>query len=117
MDKVELRIAFPTNDRENVEEHFGHCKEFSIFTVKGNEIVEKEYITAPPHQPGLLPKFLGEQKVTTIITGGMGQRAIDLFKAQDIEVVLGAVGRVEVNLNEFMGGNLISSGSACTHDH
>ena len=117
MDKIDMRIAFPTNDRESVESHFGHCKEFAIFTVKGNEIVEKEYLTAPPHQPGLLPKFLGEQKITTIITGGMGQRAIDLFKAQGIDVILGAKGRLESNLNEFMGGNLISTGSACSHDH
>jgi ATP-binding protein involved in chromosome partitioning len=117
MEKNNMRIAFPTNDRENVESHFGHCKEFAIFTVKGNEIVETEYVTAPPHQPGLLPKFLGELNINTIITGGMGQRAIDLFKAQKIDVILGATGKLEANLNEFLGGDLISTGSACSHDH
>ena len=62
--------------------------------------METEYVTAPAHVPGLFPKFLGELKVTVIITGGMGQRAIDLFKAQKIDVILGATGRVEANLNE-----------------
>lgn len=113
----EIRIAFPTNDKENVEEHFGHCRVFAIFSVKNNEIIKTEYVDAPPHQPGLLPKFLGELDTTTIITGGMGQRAIDLFKAADIEVILGARGRIEDNLNEYLGGDLYSTGSACTHDH
>ena len=113
----EIRIAFPTNDKENVEEHFGHCKVFAIFNVKDKEIVKVEYINAPPHQPGLLPKFLGELDVATIITGGMGQRAIDLFKAQNVEVILGARGLIKDNLNEYLGGELYSTGSPCDHDH
>ncbi len=112
-----IKIAFPTNNGETVETHFGHCKRFAIYTVKGQEILNKEVVDAPPHQPGLLPKFLGELSANTIITGGMGQRAIDLFKAQDIEVILGATGSIEGNLKEYMGGALYSTGSACTHDH
>ncbi|GLI55348.1 hypothetical protein PM10SUCC1_08620 [Propionigenium maris DSM 9537] len=112
-----IRIAFPTNNGETVETHFGHCKRFAIYTVKGQEIVNREIVDAPPHQPGLLPRFLGELKANTIITGGMGQRAIDFFKAQDIEVILGATGGIEGNLKEYMGGALYSKGSACSHDH
>ncbi len=111
----EIRIVFPTNDKETVEEHFGHCKQFAIFTVKNKEIIDTEYLDAPPHQPGLLPKFLGEQNTSVIITGGMGQRAIDLFKAQDVEVILGARGKIEDNLNEYLSGDLYSSGVPCVH--
>lgn len=114
---TEFKIAFPTNDGENVEEHFGHCKKFAVYTVKENEIISKEYLDAPKHEPGVLPKFLGEQGATTIITGGMGQMAINLFKNQGIEVILGAVGKIENNLNEFLEGELYSKGSACTHHH
>ncbi len=111
----EIRIVFPTNDKKTVEEHFGHCKQFAIFTVKNKEILGTEYLDAPPHQPGLLPKFLGEQNTSVIITGGMGQRAIDLFKAQDVEVILGARGKIEDNLNEYLSGELYSSGAPCVH--
>ena len=45
----------------------------------------------------------------------MGQRAIDLFKAQDIEVILGARGKIEDNLNEYLSGELYSSGTPCVH--
>lgn len=114
---TELKIAFPTNDGESVEEHFGHCKKFAIYNVKENEAISKEYLDAPKHEPGVLPKFLGENGATTIITGGMGQMAIDLFKQQGIDVILGAVGKIEDNLNEYLGGELYSKGSACSHHH
>jgi ATP-binding protein involved in chromosome partitioning len=113
----ESKIAFPTNDGTTVESHFGHCKQFALYTMSDQEITNKEYIDAPAHVPGLFPKFLGELKATAIITGGMGQRAIDLFKDQNIDVILGASGNIDDILNEYMGGSLYSKGSACTHDH
>lgn len=112
-----LRIAFPTSNKVAVDEHFGHCEYFAIFDVEGKKIVKEEFVEAPEHQPGLLPRFLGELKVSTIITGGMGQRAIDLFKQQEIEVILGARGTILDNLNEYLGGDLESTGSACSHNH
>ncbi|MBK5251300.1 MAG: DUF134 domain-containing protein [Peptostreptococcaceae bacterium] len=115
--KNTVRIAFPTNDKITVEEHFGHCKFFAIFTVNDKELMDTEYVTAPAHQPGLLPKFLGELNANAIITGGMGQMAINLFKEANIEVILGARGSIETNLNEYLGGDLYSTGSACQHDH
>jgi ATP-binding protein involved in chromosome partitioning len=112
-----FKIAFPTSDKENVDEHFGHCKEFAVYNVQDKKILSTEFIDAPPHQPGLLPKFLGEKGADTIITGGMGQKAIDLFKEQNIDVILGASGRIENILKEYIDGMLYSKGSACNHDH
>jgi len=43
--------------------------------------------------------------------------AINLFKTQNIDVILGATGSITDNLNTFLGGQLASTGSACTHDH
>lgn len=112
-----LRIVFPTNNLVTIESHFGHCENFKIFTVKDGKISDVEIIKAPPHQPGLLPKFLGELNVNTIITGGMGQRAIDLFKEQNIEVLLGASGPIKEVLDIYLNGDLYSTGSPCVHDH
>jgi predicted DNA-binding protein (UPF0251 family)/predicted Fe-Mo cluster-binding NifX family protein len=113
----ELRIAFPTTNKESVDEHFGHCKFFAIYTVNDGKILSTEFAEAPAHQPGVLPKFLGELNITTIITGGMGQMAINLFKAQEIEVILGARGKIIDNLNEYLGGELDSVGTPCAHNH
>lgn len=112
-----LRVAFPTNDTVNVESHFGHCKQFAIINVENGEVVNTEHVDAPPHQPGLLPRFLGEKNINTIITGGMGQMAINLFKEQNIDVILGAAGSIEANLAEYLKGDLYSTGSACSHNH
>jgi len=113
----QMKIALPTTDKVMVDEHFGHCKIFAIHIVEDNQVKEVEYVEAPPHVPGLLPKFLGERNINTIITGGMGQRAIDLFKAQNIEVILGARGKIIDNLATYLSGNLESTGSACSHNH
>jgi len=111
------KIAFPTNDRLTVEEHFGHCSEFVIFNVKNGEIVNSEFVTPPPHAPGVIPNFLGGLGIHTIITGGMGQMAINIFKNNNVEVILGATGDIKANLQVYLGGELESTGSACSHHH
>lgn len=115
MNNSQLKVAFPTNNRETVEEHFGHCKEFAMFTVNNGATEKTEYIQAPHHSPGVFPKFLHEVGANVIITGGMGQRAVDLFKEREIDVFLGASGSIEESLNTFLKGTLNSSGVSCTH--
>ncbi len=44
----------------------------------------------PPHQPGLLPRWLHERGADVLIAGGMGRRAQGLFAQAGIEVVVGA---------------------------
>jgi len=109
-------IAFPSNNREEVVEHFGHCKEFSLYYIEDGKTLSINYLTPPEHVPGALPKFLGEHHVTTIITGGMGAKAITLFKKNNIEVILGAQGTILDNLNAYLSNDLVSTGSACNHD-
>lgn len=115
--KSELKIAFPTTDKVNVDEHFGHCAYFAIYNVKDGKVVSNEYVEAPPHEPGVFPKFLGKLNVSVIITGGMGQRAVRLFKEQQIEVILGAKGPISDNLNEYLEGFLESKGDPCDKTH
>ncbi|MEC9484279.1 MAG: NifB/NifX family molybdenum-iron cluster-binding protein [Candidatus Izemoplasma sp.] len=116
--KTHKIIAFPTEDRQTVGGHFGHSKEFALFTVNKHTLEETNYITPPPHQPGVIPTFLRDQNVDVIITGNMGQRAITLFKHNNIDVILGAQGDITTNLEEYLGGTLVSSQKSCGHhDH
>lgn len=116
-DKNTKVIAFPTSDRTTVDGHFGHTKEFALYTIEGTEVKDVKFITPPPHEPGVLPRFLGEQGIDVIITGGMGRMAVNLFNQQDIDVILGANGTINQNLSEYIGGSLESTGSSCNHDH
>lgn len=117
MNGKRMRIAFPTNDGVTVEEHFGHCRTFIIMDVDGDGQTSSRELDPPAHAPGVFPKFLGEQGVTAIITGGMGQMAVRLFKEQQIDVILGATGSISENLSIYLAGELESTGSVCEHHH
>ena len=54
------------------------------------QILKREDVVPPPHQPGLLPPWLAERGVKVVIAGGMGQRAVALFNQQGIQVHVGA---------------------------
>lgn len=115
-EKIVKQIAFPTSDKVTVDEHFGRCKEFVIYTIEENEVKELIYLQTPEHTPGSFSRFLGSHSVDVVITGCMGEKAVNLLKNQNIDVVLGAKGRIDVNLSEYLGGFLTSKGSVCDHD-
>ena len=96
--------------------HFGHCETFAIVETEGNKIISQKEIIPPSHEPGLLPKWLGDMGVTNIIAGGMGSRAIDLFNKQDIKVVVGVEPKTSDELvNDFLLDSLKSSNNSCDH--
>lgn len=99
-----------------VTEHFGHCESFNIYNVEDNKILESKSIPNPGHRPGFLPNFLNDIGVNVIISGGMGGGAIDIFNEKDIEVITGAKGNARVAAEEYLKGNLKSTGSIC-HQH
>ena len=83
------KIAIPVNNGV-LDAHFGHCKHFAIFELNNNVVTGESLMDAPPHEPGLLPRYLSERGVTDIIAGGMGQRAIELFQQAGVNIFVGA---------------------------
>ena len=75
-------------------EHFGHCENFNIFDAENGVITGRESIPNPGHKPGFLPNYLGDLGVNVVISGGMGQGAIDIFNQRNIEVI-GPIPEVE----------------------
>ncbi|MFW5775576.1 MAG: NifB/NifX family molybdenum-iron cluster-binding protein, partial [Chitinivibrionales bacterium] len=69
-----MRIAIPVAQGKLCM-HFGHCQVFSLITVEKDQIVATEELVPPPHEPGILPRWLKEQNADIIIAGGMGGRA------------------------------------------
>ena len=113
MESKDMLIAFPSNDGETVEEHFGHCRQFVLVNTRDGKEISRTSVDPPEHVPGSFPAFLAEQGAGVIITGGMGGRAVSLFKEQNIDVILGAVGSITDNLRVFLEGELESKGSEC----
>jgi len=110
-----MNIAIPTAQGKLCA-HFGHCETFSMVEVDDQKIVKTVQLDPPPHEPGVLPKWLAEQGANVIIAGGMGQRAQQLFTQQGIQVVVGAASDSPEKLAEnFLQGTLETGANACDH--
>ena len=110
-----MKIAV-ASEGSMVTEHFGHCESFSIFETEGNQISKIENVPNPGHRPGFLPNFLNEMGVNVIISGGMGGGAIEIFNEKNIEVIVGASGSARTAAEQYLKGELKSTGSVC-HEH
>lgn len=113
---MDKRIAVPVDDNGILDAHFGHCKFFSLIDIDGKEIVAEEKVVPPPHEPGLLPKWLAERKVSDVIAGGMGQKAIQIFNYNDVNVFVGApkLAAKEI-VKGFLDGTIDFSANYCDH--
>ena len=111
-----MKIAVPTVEGRLCT-HFGHCQQFCIVDVKDNKIISKQMLTPPPHEPGVLPRWLAEQQVTHILAGGMGVRAQELFAQNKIAVVTGVQGEhtPEDAVTAYLNGSLQTGANACSH--
>jgi len=113
-----MKIAIPTANGKLCM-HFGHCETFTVIDIDPNQntIIGTARLEAPPHEPGLLPRWLAERGVDVIIAGGMGQRAQALFAEQNIKVTTGA--SVELTPTEvaqaYLSGALQTGANTCDH--
>ena len=110
-----MKIAVAAMGTE-VAQHFGHCQNFILFDTEGQEIVTETSIPNPGHKPGFLPNFLGDKGAEVIIAGGMGGGAVEIFNERKIEVVVGVQGGARAAVEQYLKGELHSTGSIC-HEH
>jgi ATP-binding protein involved in chromosome partitioning len=112
-----MRIAIPLVDGR-LAQHFGHCAMFALIDVDPDrrEILARQDVPAPEHQPGLLPPWLAERGAHVILAGGMGGRAQQLFAQQGIQVVVGAPAETpEALVAAWLAGTLVSGENLCDH--
>ena len=112
-----MKFAVPLAEGK-LTAHFGHCQQFAIVNVENREIINQDLLTPPPHEPGVLPKWLHEQGANVVIAGGMGQRAIMLFNQAGIEVITGApVADPTTLVKSYLDQTLEAGENACDSDH
>ncbi|MCF8094335.1 MAG: NifB/NifX family molybdenum-iron cluster-binding protein [Desulfobacteraceae bacterium] len=109
-----MKFAIPLADGK-LTPHFGHCKEFAFVEVNDHQITNREVLVPPPHEPGVLPKWLAENNVNIVLAGGMGRRAIDLLSQAGVEVITGApVADPESLVKEYLQNALETGNNACS---
>lgn len=91
-------------------------REFYDFDTENNQIVKSETVANPGHKPGFLPNFLADRGVNVIISGGMGGGAVEIFNVRNVEVVVGASGDAKTAVENYLKGELKTTGSVC-HEH
>ncbi len=113
---IKMKIAVPVDITGKLDTHFGHCRYFLIVSTEGDNIIHDELLQPPPHEPGVLPQWLAGLEVTDVLSGGMGNRAIQLFNHNNIRVYTGAP---SMQANELVKGFLDNSiqftGNNCDH--
>ncbi|GMU20676.1 MAG: hypothetical protein AMXMBFR13_07720 [Phycisphaerae bacterium] len=112
-----MKIAVPVSNGRLCM-HFGHCEQFALVEANPDtgQILKIDHLVPPPHEPGVLPRWLHEQGANVIIAGGMGQRAQQLFTANNIQVVVGAPSESAYELAlAYLQGTLKSGVNACDH--
>ena len=85
-----MKIAIPTADNRLCM-HFGHCEKFVIVTVDESTktIIGKEEAVPPPHEPGVLPKWLHEKEVNLIIAEEWACALNSIFSNMEFRLLSG----------------------------
>jgi len=113
---MKLLIAINENNGEDskLSEHFGHCSHFAIYETdtKQLEIVENKLDHSNQNLTPVdqIMKF----KPNVVFTLGIGQRAVDLFKKEDVKIKKGdykTVKEVIANISNFK-----DLGGGCEHE-
>jgi predicted Fe-Mo cluster-binding NifX family protein len=111
---MKMKIAVPS-DNGMIDEHFGHCKEFQIFRVEGDILVEEQNV---PSLDGCgcksgVAAVLARSGVTHVVAGNMGEGAVRVLAANGMTVVRGASGPAREAAAAFAKGNIADSGVGC----
>jgi predicted Fe-Mo cluster-binding NifX family protein len=113
---MKKKIAVPVDENGLLDGHFGHCKFFAVLSIEDKNIVEEKVLVPPPHEPGLLPKWLAEQGVTDVLAGGMGQKAIHILNYNEVNVWVGAPRKSAKELAEgFVSSSIQFTANYCDH--
>jgi len=101
-----------------VSQHFGHCEQFALIDVDESkkQILKKEMVNSPGHEPGLLPPWLAGKGVSLVIAGGMGSRAQSIFQQNKIGVITGIMeSDPEKAVLSHLNGTLATGDNTCDH--
>ncbi len=114
-----MKIALPS--RENlIDNHFGHCEYFTVFTVDKNAkaIIAQETIESPVGCgcKSNIAQTLAAIGVKVMLAGNMGEGAVNVLNNAGIEVVRGCSGDVKTVALTWLAGSLVDSGDSC-HEH
>ncbi len=113
-----MKIAVPSTKDNHVDEHFGHCEFYNVFTIsEANEIIDIQSLKSAQGcgcKSGIA-QVLAAQGVSMMLAGGIGNGAINVLNAAGINVVRGCSGNTSEIINRYLAGKILDSGLSCQH--
>lgn len=114
-----MKVAVPTRDNK-VDDHFGHCDHYTIFTIENKKIIAIDTLPSPEGcgcKSGIAAE-LQRIGVEVMLAGNMGEGAKNKLEAHGIKVIRGCAGSVQTLIGGFLAGAIIDSGRGCSgHSH
>ena len=114
------KIAVPTRGNA-VDDHFGHCEMYTVFTIVDDKTIESSEIVPSPQGCGCksnIASVLKEMGVTTLLAGNMGDGALNVLNRNGIQVFRGCKGDVRQVTETYLKGYILDSGEGChSHEH
>lgn len=109
-------IVAISTESGKVSPHFGRAPQFTLIRVDNGKLIEKRIVSNPGHTIGNIPKFMHENNVDFMLTGGMGYRAKEFFNEYNIETITGVEGLIDDIIKDILKGNIKNIGgeSLCT---
>jgi predicted Fe-Mo cluster-binding NifX family protein len=114
-----MKIAVPVAANGQIDEHFGHCEFYSIYTISENNEIQNVQTIKSEQGCGCksnIAYVLAESGVTLMLAGGIGGGAINVLNNAGIEVVRGCTGNAEDIVKQYIAGLVQDSGESC-HQH
>lgn len=111
-----MKIAV-TYDNGKVFQHFGKTEFFKVYEVEDKQIRSSEIIGSNGTGHGALAGLLAERGVDVLICGGIGGGAQAALAEAGIELCAGAGGDTDQAVEEYLKGELVSTGANCDHHH
>ena len=109
-----MKIAVPTRDGR-VDDHFGHCDHYTIFTIEQGAIVARQVVASPQGcgcKSGIATD-LHNMGVEVMLAGSMGDGARNKLETKGIKVIRGCMGDIEAVVGGYLTGFILDSGHGC----
>ena len=116
-----MKIAVPTKENNQLDDHFGHCEFYTIFNISEQREIMAETILESPKGCGCksdIASVLSELGVELMLAGGIGEGAINKLVAAQIQVIRNCKGDVHELVESYLAGIVTDGGQSCSsHGH
>jgi predicted Fe-Mo cluster-binding NifX family protein len=116
-----MKIAVPVTQNNQIDDHFGHCEFYSVFTISENNEIENVSVLKSEQGCGCksnIAVILAADGVTKMLAGGIGGGAINVLNGAGIEVIRGCSGNASDAVGKYLAGLIKDNGQVCEqHEH